>query len=82
MNDRSKKEAEILRNRRKELGLTQMEAAVRAGLVLQQYQRFEYGNQRLSNVNMITALKVCAALELDPYCFVSNSGEMYDTDKK
>ena len=59
MTDKCKREAEILRNRRKELGLTQMEAAVRAGLVLQQYQRFEYGNQRLSNANMITALKVC-----------------------
>ena len=82
MNDRSKKEAEILRNRRKELGLTQMETAMKAGIVLQQYQRFEYGNQRLSNANMITALRVCAALELDPYCFVSNSGEMYDTDNK
>ena len=41
MNDRSKKEAEILRNRRKELGLTQMETAMKAGIVLQQYQRFD-----------------------------------------
>ena len=81
MTDRCKKEAEILRKRRKELGLTQMEAAVRAGLVLQQYQRFEYDNQWFSNANMITALRVCAALELDPYCFVSDSGEMSDTDK-
>ena len=81
MTDKCKREAEILRNRRKELGLTQMEAAVRAGLVLQQYQRFEYGHQKLSSAKMIIALRICTALELDPYCFVSDSGEMSDTDK-
>ena len=81
MTDRCKKEAEILRNRRKELGLMQLEAAVRAGLVLQQYQRFEYGHQKLSSAKMIIALRICTALELDPYCFVSDSGEMSDTDK-
>ena len=73
MTDRCKKEAEILRNRRKELGLTQMEAAVRAGLVLQQYQRFEYGHQKLSSAKMIIALRICTALELDPYSFVNDS---------
>ena len=81
MTDRCKKEAEILRNRRKELCLMQLEAAVRAGLVLQQYQRFEYGHQKLSSAKMIIALRICTALELDPYCFVSDSGEMSDTDK-
>lgn len=81
MNGKYKKEAEILRNRRIELGLTQMETAIRAGIVLQQYQRFEYGHQKLSNANMMLALRVCTALELDPYCFVNDSGDMSNTDK-
>ena len=81
MTDRCKKEAEILRNRRKELGLMQLEAAVRAGLVLQQYQRFEYGHQKLSSAKMIIALRICTALELDPYRFVNDSRDMSDTDK-
>ena len=80
MTDKCKREAEILRSRRKELGLTQMEAAVRAGLVLQQYQRFEYGHQKLSSAKMIIALRICTALELDPYSFVNDSGDMSDTD--
>ena len=81
MNDRSKKEAEILRNRRKKLGLAQMETAMKAGIVLQQYQRFEYGHQKLSSAKMIIALRICTALVLDPYSFVNDSGDMSDTDK-
>lgn len=76
MNDKIKTESDLLKKRRIELGLTQMEVAVKAGIILQQYQRFEYGRQRLSNANMITALRICAALELDPYQFVTDIGDM------
>ena len=75
------KEAEILRNKRLESGLSQMQVAVKAGLVLQQYQRFEYGYQKLSNANMITALRICAALDLDPYEFVTDIGALCKDDK-
>ena len=43
MQEPMRTEAEIIRNRRIELGLSQIEVAVSAGLILQQYQRFEYG---------------------------------------
>ena len=76
MNDKIKTESDLLKKRRIELGLTQMEVAVKAGITLQQYQRFEYGRQRLSNANMITALRICAALELDPYQFVIDIGDV------
>ena len=76
MNDKIKTESDLLKKRRIELGLTQMEVAVKAGIILQQYQRFEYGRQRLSNANMITALRMCAALELDPYQFVIDIGDV------
>lgn len=76
MNDKIKTESDLLKKRRIELGLTQMEVAVKAGIILQQYQRFEYGRQRLSNANMITALRICSALELDPYQFVTDIGDM------
>lgn len=76
MNDKIKTESDLLKKRRIELGLTQMEVAVKAGIILQQYQRFEYGRQRLSNANMITALRICAALELDPYQFVIDIGDV------
>ena len=74
-------EAEIIRNRGIELGLSQMEVAVSAGLILQQYQRFEYGYRKLSNANMITALRICAALNLDPYEFVTDIDRSSIIDK-
>lgn len=75
------REAEIIRKKRIELGLSQMEAAVSAGLILQQYQRFEYGYQKLSNANMITVLRICAVLKLDPYEFVTVVNNLSINDK-
>lgn len=80
MKEQIGREAEIIRNRRIELGMSQMEVAVSAGLVLQQYQRFEYGYQKLSNANMITALRICSVLQLDPYQFVTDIWCLYNTD--
>lgn len=37
------REAKILKQRRKELGLSQMDVAINAGIQIQQYQKFEYG---------------------------------------
>lgn len=70
------REARILKARRKELGLSQTEVALNAGIQIQQYQKFEYGERKLSNSSMVLGLRICAVLELDPYEFAFES----DTD--
>ena len=64
---RDNREGQILGERRLELGMTQEDVAFEAGMSLQQYQRFEYGTQKLSNSRMKAGLRICSALELDPY---------------
>ncbi len=59
--------ARILKDRRRELGLTQTQVAIESGIDLQSYQKFESGKRLLENCSMRIGLKVCAALELDPY---------------
>ena len=68
------REATILRDRRKELGFSQQALATEVGLQVRQYQRFEYGQQLLSNANMRLGLLICAALELDPYEMIFENG--------
>lgn len=67
------REAKILKQRRKELGLSQMDVAINAGIQIQQYQKFEYGDRKLSNSSMMLGLRICAVLELDPYEFAFES---------
>ena len=57
----------ILKERRRELGLTQIEVAMESGIELQQYQRFEKGIRPFETCSFKIGLRVCAALELDPY---------------
>ena len=54
--------------------MTQLQVAVEAGLGLQEYQRYEYGKAKLSNARMKVGLRICAALELDPYEAVFENG--------
>ena len=61
------REALILKKSRKELGLTQTEIAEAIGVQLQHYQMFEYGTRKVSTSSMILGLRLCAALELEPY---------------
>ena len=61
------REALILKKRRKELGMTQSDVADAIGVQLQQYQMFEYGTRKVSTSSMILGLRLCAALELEPY---------------
>ena len=61
------REAMILKKRRKDLGLTQSEVAEAIGIQLQHYQMFEYGTRKVSTSSMILGLRLCAALELEPY---------------
>ena len=60
-------EAEIIRQRRMELGLPQMEIALELGIPLRAYQRFEYGQRKLSKASFELGLKLCLILEIDPY---------------
>ena len=67
MDKSAEREALILRKRRKELGLTQMDVALNTGIQLQHYQNFEYGTRQFSKSTAILVLRICAVLELDPY---------------
>ena len=58
---------QLLRDRRLELGMTQEDVALELGMSIHQYQRFEYGETKLSNSRMKIGLRICAILELDPY---------------
>lgn len=61
------REGEILRERRKELGMTQEQVAYELHMSMHQYQRFEYGHTSFVNCRMRTGLRICAVLELNPY---------------
>ncbi len=61
------REAVILREQRRFLGLTQQEVADEIEISLQQYQRYEYGDRDFHKVPMALGLKICYLLELDPY---------------
>lgn len=69
------KEGQILRDRRLELGLTQEELALELGMSIHQYQRYEYGENSISNCRMKIGLRICAVLELDPYEVVFGNNE-------
>ena len=55
----------VLREKRVVLGLTQQQVADRAGIVLQQYQKFESGERDVMTSSFKTACKVIEALEMD-----------------
>lgn len=76
------REAQLLRQRRLELGFSQQEVATEVGLQIRQYQRFEYGERKLSNANLKLGLRVCAALELEPYDFAFENGKDMAIPKK
>ncbi len=65
---------QMLRDRRLELGMTQEEVALELGMSLHQYQRYEYGDRRMTNSPMRIGLRICAVLELDPYEIVFGTG--------
>ena len=67
--------AQILLDRRRELGLTQEEVAIELGMSIHQYQRYEYGESAIANCRMKIGLRICAVLELDPYEVVFGSGQ-------
>jgi len=58
-------EQSILRRARVKLGLTQQQVADKAGIHMQQYQKFEAGTRNLSSSTFHIACRVLEALELD-----------------
>lgn len=69
------REAVILRERRAELHMTQADVAAEVGIEVQNYQRYEYGEALLSNATMKRGLRICTALELNPYEVVFEGAE-------
>lgn len=76
MDDTEKSEAQLLIEARKRLGLTQSQVAFKAQINLQQYQKFEGGQRKLSSSSFWIAYKVITALGLDFSAFARGD---YDT---
>ena len=64
------REMQILRSARKKAGFSQMQLATELDMQVRQYQRFEYGEESFSSVNIKTGLKICRILQLDPFDLV------------
>ena len=58
-------EQSVLKRARAKLGLSQQQVADKAGIHMQQYQKFETGTRALSMARFYIACRVLAALELD-----------------
>lgn len=56
---------EYLKTRRHELHLTQQAVADKAGIRLQQYQKFESGERNILTASFVIACKVLDALKID-----------------
>ena len=69
------KRGQILKELRVNKGLKQTDIAEMLGITPQAYQRYEYGETKLSNCRMKIGLKICAILELDPYEAVFGTGQ-------
>lgn len=67
--------AGILRRRREDLGMTQLEVSTLAHITLRQYQRLESGERDISSATMRIGLGICRALRLDPYRFYHHAVE-------
>lgn len=66
------REATILRNRRRELKLTQQDVAIEH---IRQYQRYEYDESDIGYAPVKYVLRLCLTLELDPYELVFADGQ-------
>ncbi len=70
------REANILREQRMFLGMTQQFVADELQITLQQYQRYEYGEREIRKMSMDLGLRMCLLLELDPFELVFGDKEM------
>ena len=69
------REANIIREQREFLELTQQEVADELEINIQPYQRYEYGEQKVSKIAFDLGLRLCQILELNPYELVLGGGE-------
>ena len=69
------REANIIREQREFLELTQQEVADELEINIQSYQRYEYGEQKVSKMAFDLGLRLCQILELNPYELVFGGGE-------
>ena len=77
------REAKILRERRMELGISQQALATEVGMEIRQYQRYEYtAPPSAAGDESETLLRICAALELDPFELVFEDGVDVAVPKK
>ena len=74
MDEITRRQVAVMKKRRAELGFRQCDVAEEAGISLQQYQNFENCRRKIANSSAILALRICAALELDPYELVFENG--------
>lgn len=74
MDEITKRQTQIMKKRMTELGFRQEDVAEEAGISLQQYQNFENGRRKVANCYTILGLRICVALELDPYELVFENG--------
>ena len=65
INKTVREEKDILIKARTNLGLTQQKVADKADINIQQYQRFECGERKLSSSSFWIASKILKVLELD-----------------
>ena len=74
MDESAKRQMRIMKERRTELGFRQEDVAAEVGISLQHYQNFESGRREIANCSTLLGLRICAALELDPYELVFENG--------
>ena len=69
------REANIIRQQREFLDITQQEVADELELSIQCYQRYEYGDRLIRRMPFEQGLKLCRLLEIDPYDLVFGGSE-------
>lgn len=74
MDESAKRQMRIMKERRTELGFRQEDVAAEVGISLQHYQNFESGRRKIATCSTLLGLRICAALELDPYELVFENG--------
>ena len=72
MNRHITREHKLIRQARIRLGLSQQQVATLIGIQIRHYQRFEYGERDIQEINIRVGLSLCAVLELDPVDLVFN----------
>jgi transcriptional regulator with XRE-family HTH domain len=60
-----------IKSARQSAGLTQKQLADQTGINIRQIQKIEAGDIKLSNLTAVNYLRLCRALDLDPWQILS-----------